>query len=278
MNINKSTFWYGTMSILVVLFMSSCANNQSQHQDHDHAHGDQAHHEHEHHDHGHHEHEHHDHEHHEHAGHDHSHHGHHHGHDHGGHANHHMNKTSFEELVQRFESPERDEYQKPEEVMKHLAPWAGKTVLDIGSGTGYFSFRMAEAGAKVIAGDVDERFQNYIKEKQQKLGISTDQLTTKLLATDSPGLSSESVDRVMVVNTYHHIENRIKYFSQVKSGLKPGGDLVIVDFKMQEAPVGPPLEYKIPVSTVEAELMAAGFEDVTFDADLLDHQYIVIAK
>ena len=162
--------------------------------------------------------------------------------------------------------------------MKFLAPWTGKTVLDIGSGTGYFSFRMAEAGAKVIAGDVDERFQNYIVEKQQKLGVSTDQLTTKLLSTDSPGLDAESVDRVIVVNTYHHIENRVKYFSEVKSGLKSDGDLVIIDFKMQEAPVGPPLEFKIPVSTVEAELMAAGFENVTFDVDLLDHQYIVVTK
>ena len=85
--------------------------------------------------------------------------------DHHGHSNEHMNSTSFKDLVKRFESKERDEYQQPEKVLGYIGDVSGKKILDIGAGTGYFSFKLAAKGADVIAGDVDDRFQKFIQEK-----------------------------------------------------------------------------------------------------------------
>ena len=216
-----------------------------------------------------------DHDHNDHHGHDHGHDGHH-GHHHG-HANDHMNKTDFDELVQRFESEERTEYQQPNLVLDKLGPFEGKKVMEIGSGTGYFSFRLAERGAKVIAADVDERFQTFIQEKRDSMGISEEDVSLRLVPFDDPKLDSAEVDMVLVVNTYHHIEDRSEYFAKVLKGLKPSGKLVIIDFKKKKMPVGPPIQMKLSPSQVERELEAAGFGQVESDSKLLKYQYITTA-
>jgi len=152
--------------------------------------------------------------------------GHQHGHSHG-HANEHMNTTSFEDLVKRFDSPERDAYQQPEKVLAYIGDVTGKKILDIGAGTGYFSFKLAAKGAAVIAGDVDDRFQKFIQEKIEK--ENAPKVALRKLPYDSPALAEKEVDKVLIVNTYHHIEDRIAYFGKVLEGLKDGGELLVID-------------------------------------------------
>ena len=196
---------------------------------------------------------------------------------HHGHANEHMNKRTFEELVASFESPERAEWQKPDSVVAFLGELQGKTVMDIGSGTGYFSFRLAGAGATVICADVDERFLNYIVEHRAEKGYSEEQVQTRKIPYDSSNLKAGEVDLVLIVNTYHHIENRVAYFAEVKSGLKPGGKLVVIDFRKEEMPVGPPIEMKMKAEKIEAELRESGFAEIDVNDSLLPYQYIVTA-
>lgn len=200
--------------------------------------------------------------------------GHHHGHGHG-HANEHMNSTSFEDLVNRFDSPERDAYQQPEKVLTYIGDVKGKKILDIGAGTGYFAFKLAAKGAEVIAGDVDDRFQNYIKEKIEK--ENAPKVALRKLPYDSPALAEGEVDKVLIVNTYHHIEDRINYFSQVLKGLSTGGELIVIDFKKQDGP-GPPVKMKMAPDFITKELKAAGFKEFVLEDSLLEHQYIIRAK
>lgn len=80
-----------------------------------------------------------------------------------GRANKHMHQSSLDDLVKRFESPERDEYQQPDKVLAYLGDIKDKTIMDIGAGTGYFSVKLADHGAHVIAADVDDDFQDYLK-------------------------------------------------------------------------------------------------------------------
>ncbi len=204
-------------------------------------------------------------------------HGGHHHHHHGD-ANAHMHKTSFDELVQRFEGKERDAYQKPEEVVKYLGDLKDKKIMDIGAGTGYFSFPLAAAGASVIAADVDERFLNYIKEKKQKLSITDEQITLRKVPYDAPSLADGEVDMVIIVNTYHHIENRSTYFAKVKKGMPEGGKLVVIDFFKKETPVGPPVKMKMSEEQVQKELEAAGFTKFEVNQALLPYQYIITAS
>jgi len=203
--------------------------------------------------------------------------GHHHhekGHGHA-HANEHMNQTSFEDLVQRFDSPERDAYQQPDKVLAYIGEVKGKKILDIGAGTGYFSFKLAAKGADVIAGDVDDRFQNYIQEKIEK--EDAPKVTLRKLPYDSPALAEKEVDKVLIVNTYHHIEDRVAYFGKVLKGLKDGGELLVIDFKKQDGP-GPPVAMKMTADFITKELKQAGFTEFEVNDSLLENQYIIRAK
>ena len=191
-------------------------------------------------------------------------------------ANEHMHNRPFDELVAAFESPERDAYQQPDLVLNQFESFTDKKVMDLGAGTGYFSFRIAKKGAHVIAADVDQRFLNLIQDRiiKEKYPV----VEPRLIPTSSPKLSKEEVDMVWVVNTYHHIENRTEYFSEVRDGLKPNGELVIIDFFKEKDTPGPPKEVKLSADTIKNELLSAGFSTITIDNDLLEFQYIIRAK
>ena len=201
----------------------------------------------------------------------------HHGHQHGD-ANAHMHENDFEDLVQRFDDPARADWQKPDEVIAFLGDIVNNTIMDIGCGTGYFSFKLVEAGALVIAADVDDRFLSLVKEKKQESGLDDKQLSTRKLPYDSPELAASEVDMVLIVDTYHHIEDRENYFAKVKNGLKENGRLVVIDFKKEESPMGPPKKMRMSAAFVQAELEGAGFSAFSVDSLLLPYQYILIAQ
>jgi ubiquinone/menaquinone biosynthesis C-methylase UbiE len=193
-----------------------------------------------------------------------------------GHANHHMNKSSFEDLVNNFESADRNEWQKPDEVIRFLGDLKNKTIIDIGAGTGYFEFKMNEPSAKIIAADVDERFLKYIDERivsEKKMNISS-----RKAEYEKPPVTEQEADIVFMVDVYHHIENRKEYFSMVKKGLKPNGEMVIVDFKKGDFEQGPPNDMKIEPQTVINEMKLAGFNLVTQDTTTLKYQYMLKFK
>lgn len=193
-------------------------------------------------------------------------------------ANEHMHENSTQELIERFDSPARDAYQQPAKVLEYLGNLKGLKILDIGAGSGYFSFKLLNAGATVIAGDVNDEFLAHIKHKKETEFNNNANLELRKLPFDSPALQAQEVDKVLIVNTYHHIENRVAYFSQVLKGLKPGGELVVIDFFKKELPVGPPVDHKIDEETVKKELTEAGFTNIEINTNLLEYQYIIRAK
>lgn len=191
-------------------------------------------------------------------------------------ANRYMNQADFETLVARFEDPSRSEWQKPEAIIESLSPLAGKTVADIGTGTGYFAFPVAKKAAKVIAIDIDKRFLDYIDQKKlaQKTGSN---IEPRLTSPDSPGLKTYEADVVLVVDVFHHIENRVDYLKKLRQGLRKSGVLVIIDFKKEKTPPGPPVELRLTEDQVESELKSAGFTVTSADRATLPYQYIIKA-
>jgi len=196
---------------------------------------------------------------------------------HHGHANQHMNQSSLQQLIARFEDPQRDAWQKPDAVVALLGDVQDKVVMDIGSGSGYFSFRLAEAGARVICADVDERFLAYISEQMEARRIAPDRMMLRHIPYDSAQLSTAEVDLVLIVNTYHHIEDRLRYFAEVRAGLKPGGKLAVVDFFKHATEVGPPEDMKLAAPVVIDELRSAGFSRFETDRTTLPYQYVIQA-
>ena len=192
-------------------------------------------------------------------------------------ANRFMHQAEFDQLAARFDDPSRAKWQKPDKVIASLEPLQGKTVADIGVGTGYFAFPIAQKAAKVIAIDIDQRFLDYINQKRQTRKIGAN-IETRLTAPDSPGLKSGEADLVLIVDTYHHIEDRIAYLKKLKKGLRKGGVLAIIDFKKEKTPPGPPVELRFAQGQVESELKAAGFTVISADRVLLPYQYFIKAQ
>lgn len=196
---------------------------------------------------------------------------------HPGKANRYMHRSSTENLIRHFESEERDAYQKPAEIIEYIGPLQGKTVMDLGAGSGYFSVRLARAGAKVIAADVDDDFLAFVKNRIEKEDLS-EYIETRKLPYDSPLLKEHEVDKVLLVNTYHHIENRPDYFKKVLAGLKVDGELIIIDYFKKDLPVGPPRDHKISMPQVISELEQSGYTHINQNTQLLPYQYIIRAK
>lgn len=191
-------------------------------------------------------------------------------------ANEYMHKASTDDLINRFESKERDEYQQPHKVMQYLGDINGKAIMDIGAGTGYFSVKLAKQGANVIAADVNDEFQTFLKKRMEDNKI--DNITLRKIPFDSPDLKDNEVDMVLIVNTYHHIDNRVEYFAKVKKGTKNNGELVVIDFFKTDVPVGPPTDHKVSIDEVIAELKKAGYTSFEVNVDLLPYQFIIKAK
>lgn len=186
---------------------------------------------------------------------------------------------TFEHLVADYESKDRVIWQKPDMVISLLGELSRQTVADIGAGTGYFSFRMVPKARKVIAIDIDARFIDFMDSIRVRLPEPYQaRFETRLTPSDDPMLKPNEVQSVIMVNTYGYIGDRLGYLKKLLTGLSPGGQLLIIDFKKTPLPIGPDEQYKIAVRQVESELIQAGFAIAKTDNETLDYQYIILAK
>lgn len=189
-----------------------------------------------------------------------------------------FNMESFQNMVNSYESPDRGEWQNPQLVLDKFGELSGKTIADIGAGTGYFSFKMAELDASVIAIDIDDRFLNYIDDRKPELDNSIgERIQTRLTKEEDPLLKKGEVNGALMVNTYYFISDRVSYLKKILEGLKPQGALVLVDYKKGEMPVGPQETNKIDENTAIEELKKAGFDPIELDESSLQYQYIITA-
>lgn len=185
----------------------------------------------------------------------------------------------FENEAELYESADRVIWQKPDLVIQQLGDVEGKVVADLGAGTGYFSRRIAYKGAKVIAIDIDPKAIQWMQEQKARFPPELqDRLVIRLAESDDPKLKPQEVDLVLLVNTYSYIDNRVQYFAKLKDAIRPGGDMVIIDFKKKETPFGPPIEGRIDLAQVESELREAGYTIMKVDEESLDYQYIIKAR
>src|SRR5262245_13100496 len=169
-----------------------------------------------------------------------------------------------------YEGIGRDAWQQPERVVSDLALATGARVADLGSGGGYFTFRLARAvgpSGRVFAVDVDEGLNAYVAGKAVDQGLAN--VTTVLAAPDDPRLP-EPVDLLFTSNTYHHLESRAAYFRAVRERhLAPGGRVAIVEFKPEKT------SHATPRETIEQEMTAAGFRLVK-SFDYLERQHFLV--
>jgi SAM-dependent methyltransferase len=156
-----------------------------------------------------------------------------------------------------FDDPARDEWQMPSQLIETLDIRPGQVIADIGAGTGYFTVRLAKTPAqpKVYAVDIEPSMVEHVRRRAEQEGLAN--VTAVQAGPDRTNLP-EPVDLVLIVDTYHHIPHRVGYFTTLKSTLKPGARLAIVDFR-KGAPSGPPEEFRFTPEQIAAELAQAGW-------------------
>jgi cyclopropane fatty-acyl-phospholipid synthase-like methyltransferase len=172
-----------------------------------------------------------------------------------------------------FDDPERDRWQKPHEVIMALKLAPNARVADIGAGTGYFATRLAHMtpDGRVYAVDLEPDMVKYLGERAQREGLKN--LMAVQAKVDNPALP-EKVDRVLLVDTYHHIGDRIAYFKRLRESLRTGGQVAIIDFTA-ESPIGPPQSDRLSARKVAEEMTIAGYAQVA-QHGFLPNQYFLI--
>ncbi|HZJ67435.1 MAG TPA: class I SAM-dependent methyltransferase [Kofleriaceae bacterium] len=179
-----------------------------------------------------------------------------------------------DEWAKDFDNPARDAWQRPDLVLAALELGPGMTIADIGAGTGYFSVRLARAvpDGKIIATDIEPDMIRYMTERAAREHLPN--LRAVQTPPDDPQLAPGTVDRILVVDVWHHLGDRAAYARALARALRPGGKLAVVDFTLTSSH-GPPPEHRLSPDQVLADLRSAGLT-AALSTTTLPEQYIAI--
>lgn len=162
-----------------------------------------------------------------------------------------------------YEGLDRDEWQRPDAVIALLGIRPGDRVADLGSGGGYFTFRLAQAvgeSGRVYAVDVDEDMIDYLTEQARKRGASNVTVVRGEFA--DPKLPDGEIDLLFTCNTYHHIADRVAYFQRVLVDLVPNGRVAIVELDGRGGWFARTFGHFTPADEIAREMREAGYEPV----------------
>jgi arsenite methyltransferase len=167
-----------------------------------------------------------------------------------------------------YAPPGRDVVQQPARVVEALAIAPGARVADLGAGGGYFTFRFADAvGAegRVFAVDVDPEMLDYLRERVRKEGRANIEV---IAATpQDSNLPAGGADLIFLCNTYHHISDRVAYFAELRSRLRPGGRVAIVEYVHGDHGTDP--------EVIRTELAQAGYSFTRAPSFLDDQSFLI---
>lgn len=176
---------------------------------------------------------------------------------------------------------DRSAWQKPSLVINKLGDLSGKTIADIGAGTGYFAFRLAFKAEKVIAVEIDESLIDLMEGIKVNLPAEMQKhFQTRLATLDNAQLKKEEVDVIVVINTITYIEEKAAYLKSLYDGLKAGGKIFVLDYKDISIPLDdiPKQSERLSTDDLAQALTRAGFKEVDIDIESLDYQYMVTAN
>lgn len=194
------------------------------------------------------------------------------------HDDHHMGHHTFRGIkawIQRLDNPEREEKQRPHEVIEKLDLHDGDVTADVGAGTGYFALRIAAAHphVRVIAADAQREMVDYLETQVEARGLAN--LEPVVIHPARPSLPVKA-DLALLVDTLHHIPDRAQYFSHLRESMVPGARIAVIDYA-KDAPEGPPDQHRIAKEDVVRDLEQVGYT-LEMDLKFLPNQYFVIFR
>ena len=183
-----------------------------------------------------------------------------------------------------LDRPERAEEERTDlllaDLKRRLADQPTAVVADIGAGSGYFSLRLAEAlpRGRILAEDIDEEMLAIIRRKQRRPGAKVAHVETVLGTTTDPKLPANGVDLVLLVDTYHEWDHPREMMAAVVRALKPGGRVVQLEYRAEDASVQILPHHKMTVAQARKEMEAAGLRWVETKDELPQQHLLVFEK
>ena len=177
-----------------------------------------------------------------------------------------------------LDRPEREEEEAPDLAIDLLNLRPGMVVADVGAGTGYMTFRMARKIApngKAYAEDLQPEMLQKLRTRAQRDKISN--VETVLGAVNDPKLPAGQIDLVLLVDVYHEFSEPQAMLDRIRESLKPGGRLVLLEYRKEDPKVPIRLEHKMSVAEAKTEVEAEGYK-LDEVIEKLPRQHIIIFK
>jgi predicted methyltransferase len=182
------------------------------------------------------------------------------------------------EFIERFEKEGRDAFDNREKIVKACEVKPGMAIADIGAGTGLFARMFSPLvgpEGKIYAVEIAEEFVSHIEKtaKQQKL----ENIVGVVCKPDSVELPPESIDLAFICDTYHHFEFPQKTMRSIHKALKPGGQVILIDFhRIQGVSSDWVMNHvRAGQEVFTKEISDAGFRQVEEKKDVLKESYLV---
>jgi ubiquinone/menaquinone biosynthesis C-methylase UbiE len=175
-----------------------------------------------------------------------------------------------------LEAPDRDAWQKPEQVMMALGIADGSVVGDLGAAGGWFTIRLARfvgPNGLVYAEDVQRQMIEAIDRRVKREGLPN--VRTVLGDTEDPHLPANRLDAILIVETYHEMEDPVTLLQNAARALKPQGRIGIIDYKKEGLGPGPSLEDRVDPETIVRDARAAGLRLIARE-NFLPFQFFLI--
>lgn len=158
-----------------------------------------------------------------------------------------------------LEGPDRDLWQMPDQIMDALAIAEGSVVADIGAGGGWFTIRLGRrigANGTVYAEDIQRQMLEATSRRAAREGLTN--VRTVLGTSEDPRLPKGALDAVLIVDTYHELENPVAMLRNIAAALKAQGRVGVVDFKRDGLGPGPALDERVDPGLVVRDAEEAG--------------------
>jgi SAM-dependent methyltransferase len=176
-----------------------------------------------------------------------------------------------------LEPPDREAWQKPDQVMDALHVAEGTTVADLGAGGGWFTMRLARRvgrHGRVYAVDVQRLMIEAIRRRVEREGL-TGIVTTVLGEHADPRLPSNALDAVVIVDAFHETQDPVRLLRNVSRSLRPQGRIGIIEYREGDGGPGPDASQRVPPSVVISQAAAAGLKLIE-PHKFLPYQYFLI--
>jgi ubiquinone/menaquinone biosynthesis C-methylase UbiE len=176
-----------------------------------------------------------------------------------------------------LEGPDRDAWQRPDQIMDELGIAEGSVVADLGAGGGWFTIRLARRvgpNGVVYAEDIQREMIDAMTRRVERLGLR-DRVRFQLGTASDPELPAAALDAALIVDAYHEMEQPVTLLRNLAQSLKATGRIGIVNFTKEGGGPGPPMEERVDAERVIRDAQGAGLR-LTSRPNFLRYQYMLV--